>query len=91
MSRPNHVFFFMYGHEEFRYRLWDPMSRKIVRSRDVVFLEDQLVDDGDNVEKASSSIEIPIIINLVVPPIVHANHKGELQENDCVTENENAL
>ena len=35
--------------------LWDPLSRKIVRSRDVVFLEDQLVDDGDKVEKASSS------------------------------------
>ena len=32
--------FLGYGHEEFGYRLWDPMSRKIVRSRDVVFLED---------------------------------------------------
>ena len=35
--------FLGYGHEEFEYRLWYPMSRKIVRSRDVVFLEDQLV------------------------------------------------
>ena len=32
--------FLGYGHEEFGYRKWDPMSRKIVRSRDVVFLED---------------------------------------------------
>ena len=32
--------FFRYVHEEFRYKLWDPMSKKIVRSRDVVFLED---------------------------------------------------
>ena len=32
--------FFRYGHEEFRYKLWDPMSKKIVRSRDVVFLKD---------------------------------------------------
>ena len=32
--------FFKYGHEEFRFKLWDPMSKKIVRSRDVVFLED---------------------------------------------------
>ena len=36
------------------------MSRKIVKSRDVVFLEDQLVDDGDEVEKASSSAKISI-------------------------------
>ena len=32
--------FLGYGHEEFGYMLWDPMSRKIFRSRDVVFLED---------------------------------------------------
>ena len=38
--------FLGYGHEEFGYRLWDPLSRKIVRSRDVVFLKDQLLDDG---------------------------------------------
>ena len=70
--------FLGYGHEEFGYRLWDPLSRKIVRSRDVVFLEDQLVNDGDKVEKASSSVEIPIRIDPVVPPTVYANHGGEL-------------
>ena len=32
--------FLGYSHEEFGYMLWDPMSRKIVRSRDIVFLED---------------------------------------------------
>ena len=69
--------FLWYGHEEFGYRLWDPMSRKIFRSGDVVFLEDQLVADADKVEKASSSVEIPIRIDPVVPPIVHANHGGD--------------
>ena len=83
--------FLGYGHEEFGYRLWDPMSRKIVRSKDVVFLEDQLVDDGVKVEKASSSIEIPIRIDPLVPPTMHANHGGELQESDGVIENEDDL
>ena len=32
--------FLGYGHEEFKYILWDPMNKKIIRSRDVVFLED---------------------------------------------------
>ena len=41
--------FLGYGHEEFGYRLWDPLSRKIVRNRDVVFLEDKLVDDCNKV------------------------------------------
>ena len=54
------------------------MTRKIVRSKDVVFLKDQLVDDGDKVEKASFSNEIPIRINPFVPPTMHANLGGEL-------------
>ena len=32
--------FLSYGHEEFGYRLWDPVARKLIRSRDVVFLKD---------------------------------------------------
>ena len=80
--------FLGYGHEEFGYRLWDPMSRKLVGSREVVFLEDQLVDDGGKVEKSSSSTKIPIRNDPVVPATMHANHGGELQEGHGVTENE---
>ena len=54
-----------------------------------MFLEDQLFDDGNKVEKASSSVEITIRIDPVVPPTVYANLGGELQEGDGVTENEN--
>ena len=79
--------FLGYGHEEFGYILWDPLSTKIVRSRDVVFLEDQLVDNGDKKEKSSSSTEIPIRIDPIVPPTMYANHGGELQEGDGVIEN----
>ena len=61
------------------------MSKKIVKSNDVVFLEYQLIDDGDKIEKASFSTEIPIKIDPVVPSTVHANHEGELQESDGVT------
>ena len=86
--KPESCIFLGYDHEEFGYMLWDPMSMKIVRSRDVVFLEDQLVDDGHKTKKASSSTEIPIIIDPVVPPTMHANHGGELQEGDGVIENE---
>ena len=31
--------------DEFGYRLWDPIKKKIVRSRDVVFIEDQTIKD----------------------------------------------
>ena len=56
------------------------MRTKIARSRDV-FLEDQLVDDGDKVKKANSSAEIPIIID-PVPPTMHANNGGKSQKQN---------
>ena len=43
--------FLGYGHEEFGYRLWDLMNKKTIKRRDIIFLEDQLFDDGDNIEK----------------------------------------
>ena len=32
--------FLGYRHEEFGYWLWDPVARKLIRSRDIVFLKD---------------------------------------------------
>ena len=58
---------FRFGYKEFGYGLWDLMSKKIVKSRDVVFIEDQFIDDGGKVEKTSSPTEIPIGIDLVTP------------------------
>lgn len=34
-----------YGQEEFGYQLWDVTDRKFVRSKDVVFFEDQTIED----------------------------------------------
>ena len=37
--------FLGYGHEEIGYRYWDPVARKLIKSRDVVFFEDEIVGD----------------------------------------------
>ena len=37
--------FLRHAHDEYGYRLRDPVDKKIVRSRDVVFLEDQTIED----------------------------------------------
>ncbi|VFQ74335.1 unnamed protein product [Cuscuta campestris] len=34
-----------YGHDEFGYRLYDPVEKKLVKSRDVIFMEDQNIED----------------------------------------------
>lgn len=40
-----------YDHEEFSYRLSDPVDKRIIRSHDVIFLEDQIIEDFDKIEK----------------------------------------
>ncbi|KAB5563968.1 hypothetical protein DKX38_004022 [Salix brachista] len=43
--------FLGYGLDEFGYRLFDPVEKKLVRSRDVVFMEDQTIHDIEKTEK----------------------------------------
>ena len=43
--------FIGYGNEEFDYKFWDPEMRKVIRSRDVIFHEDQTMKDSNKVKK----------------------------------------
>ena len=45
-----------YGHEDFGYRLWDPVSKKIIRSRDVIFIEDQTIEDLEKTDKPTVTV-----------------------------------
>ena len=74
--------FLGYGHEEFGYRLWDPMARKLIRSKDVVFLKDQIVGDAEKIDESQSSLEIPIIPTSISPHVVHNDHGGAGEDNN---------
>mgnify|MGYP000650934347 FL=1 len=37
--------FMGYSEDEFDYRLWDLIDKKVVRSRDIVFMEDKTIED----------------------------------------------
>ncbi|KAM1333707.1 hypothetical protein ACFX2F_009708 [Malus domestica] len=39
--------FLGYGNEDFGYRLWDPYQKKFIRSREVIFYEDQTIGDSN--------------------------------------------
>ncbi|RDX91760.1 hypothetical protein CR513_26204, partial [Mucuna pruriens] len=39
--------FIGYGHDEYGYRMYDPVDKKLVRSRDVQFMEDETIEDTD--------------------------------------------
>ncbi|KAG8479560.1 hypothetical protein CXB51_029173 [Gossypium anomalum] len=54
-AKTRQCIFIGYGLDgEFGYRLYDPVQKKLVRSRDVVFIEDQTIDDIDKTEKVDS-------------------------------------
>ena len=67
--------FLGYGHEEFDYRLYDPVGKKVVRSRDVVFLEDHTIEDIHKLESTESSIDDLVYLDPLDPPIVHDNNE----------------
>ena len=49
-SKTKQCIFLGYSNEEFGYKLWDLTTKKII-SRDVVFFEDQTIEDLDQVKK----------------------------------------
>ncbi|KAL9261014.1 Retrovirus-related Pol polyprotein from transposon TNT 1-94-like protein [Drosera capensis] len=46
-----------YGQEQFSYKFYDSVEKKLVRSRDVVFMEDQNIRDIEKSEISTSQIE----------------------------------
>ena len=43
--KTKYCIFLGYSQDEFGYRLYDPVSKKIVRRRDVIYVEDQILKD----------------------------------------------
>ena len=44
-SKSKACIFMGYSGHEFGYRLWDLVNKKVLRSRDIVFLEDKTIED----------------------------------------------
>ena len=54
-AKKKQCIFIGYGLDEFGYRLYDPIEKKLVRSRDIIFMENQTIEDIDKAEKLESS------------------------------------
>jgi hypothetical protein len=44
-AKTRQCIFIDYGLDEFGYKIFDPIARKVVRSHDIVFVEDQIIED----------------------------------------------
>ena len=52
-SRP--CIFLGYGEDEFGYRLWNLFDKKVIRSRDIVFMEQKIMANWEKEKSESSS------------------------------------
>ncbi|KAI4338352.1 hypothetical protein L6164_016691 [Bauhinia variegata] len=76
--------FIGYGHDDFGHRFYDPVEKKLVRSRDAIFMEDQSIKDIDKAEKSKSS-SVGGLVDLdptptpvsVIPDVVEHDNNGE--------------
>ncbi|KAF2300465.1 hypothetical protein GH714_013629 [Hevea brasiliensis] len=59
--------FIGYGQDKFGYRCYDPVEKKLVRNRDVTFIEDQTIEDIDKADRSKS--ETDGLIDLDPTPI----------------------
>lgn len=62
--------FLGYDDEKFGYKLWDLTEKKLVRSRDVVFFEDQCIEDIGKQEKNQLSSSELEDMDTIIPPMV---------------------
>ena len=69
----------------------DLVNKKIVRSRGVVFLEDQVIDDGKKGENSCSSAEIHVNLDLISPLAENTDQGGDVQEDGGDAVNDEAL
>ena len=70
-----HQYIFIgYGENEFGYMFYDLFEKKLVRSRDVKYMEDQTIEDIDKVEKSTPKEDNGVDdFELVQPPIQNLN------------------
>ena len=54
------------------------LTRKIVRSRDVVFFEDETIEDIVKPKKPTTTPQV-VDMDSIPSPVVHGNHRGD----DC--------
>ena len=73
--------FLGYPHEEFGYRLWDPINKKIIRSRDVIFFEDQTIEDINKKVETKQTEEYPV--NLEPVPLPFSHDEGGAGKDDA--------
>ena len=77
----------------FGYHFYDPIDKKLIRSRDVVFFEDQTIDDFDKTEKLDSHTDESLVdvdpISIIDTSFAHEGTQGNDPYNNQSVEHIN--
>ena len=73
--------FIGYGQDEFGYRCYDPIQRKLIRNRDVVFVEHQTIEEIEKMQGSNTQIDGDLIDFDPIPTTEHATH-GDASKQD---------
>ena len=85
-SKTKQCIFLGYSNEEFGYRLWDSATKKFIRNKDVVFFEDEIIEDLDRVKKPKSFSEEQVDLGPIsLNSMGHNEHKEVVQEEQVDT------
>lgn len=81
--------FIGYGDEEFEYRFWDPENKRIMRSRDVVFYENQIVEDFKREQQhIKATIELSHLQQQVIDEEPKADDEIQILSDDDDEDND---
>ena len=85
-AKTRQCIFIGYGLDEFGYRLYDPIEKQLVKSRDIIFMKNQTIEDIDKVEKVESSSFDGIVHHDEVPhtsvhDVVRFDNDGDAQNH----------
>ncbi|GAA0184078.1 transmembrane signal receptor [Lithospermum erythrorhizon] len=100
-NKSRECIFLSHGDEKFGYKLYDPMQKKIVRSRDVKFIEDQNItsvkykavaqDHNDDLVDWNLDDELNEWPRIIIQENVDTDLPGNQQENEIVTQINNDI
>lgn len=89
LDKSKQCIFLSYVNEEVGYRLWDPIGKKLIRSKDVVFLENQNIEDCEKVEKPQPVVDDFIDMDPTPPSVAHDDGRAMQDEHNGVIHEDN--
>ena len=69
--------FIGYGQDQLGYRFYDPVQKKLVKSRDAVFIEDETIEDIEKAQKNASRSSNSRTDQVMMPPAMVPREGGD--------------